>query len=138
ARLGGLVLLRAHGLVGRRRGSLCRPVGAPERPVRAKRPARLPAGRLQQPRARERDAGFTVGGQIDGWRKEKVDPMRIDFVFAGQPGPTHRSRVIFNGDFYPVISDHYGVLTEEGECTSGPPAKAGGPDAFGGFICAAS
>lgn len=40
--------------------------------------------------------------------------MRIDFVFAGQPGPTHRSRVIFNGDFYPVISDHYGVLTEEG------------------------
>lgn len=65
-------------------------------------------------RARERDAGFTVGGQIDGWRKEKVDPMRIDFVFAGQPGPTHRSRVIFNGNFYPVVSDHYGVLTEEG------------------------
>ena len=57
---------------------------------------------------------LTPWGQIDGWRKEKVDPMRIDFVFAGQPGPTHRSRVIFNGDFYPVVSDHYGVLTEEG------------------------
>lgn len=65
-------------------------------------------------RAAERDAGATVGGQIDGWRKEKVDPMRIDFAFAAQPGATRSSRVIFNGDFYPVISDHYGVLTEDG------------------------
>ena len=65
-------------------------------------------------RAKARDAGATVGGQIDGWRKEKVDPMRIDFTFAAQPGATRSSRVIFNGDFYPVISDHYGVLTEEG------------------------
>lgn len=38
--------------------------------------------------------------------------MRIDFAFLrGLPAPD-RSRVIFNDSFYPVISDHYGVLTE--------------------------
>lgn len=64
-------------------------------------------------RARSRDAGATVGGQIDGWRKGKVDPMRIDFAFSNRPGHTARSRVIFDGAFYPVISDHFGVLTHE-------------------------
>ena len=64
-------------------------------------------------RAEERDSGVTVGGQIDGWRKSRVDPMRIDFTLTDAPGRTLRSRVIFNGAFYPVISDHFGVLTEE-------------------------
>lgn len=64
-------------------------------------------------RAEERDSGITVGGQIDGWRKSRVDPMRIDYTLTDAPGRTLRSRVIFNGAFYPVISDHFGVLTEE-------------------------
>lgn len=65
-------------------------------------------------RARKKDAGATVAGQIDGWRQGAVDPMRIDFAFTNHPGTTLSSRVIFGGDFYPVISDHFGVLTEEG------------------------
>ena len=62
--------------------------------------------------AKNRDKGITVGGKIDGWREGKDDAMRIDFAFLrGLPAPD-RSRVIFNDSFYPVISDHYGVLTE--------------------------
>lgn len=64
-------------------------------------------------RAQSKDDGITVGGQIDGWRKEQVDPMRIDFIFTDALGTTLSSRVIFNGSFYPVISDHRGVLIEE-------------------------
>ena len=64
-------------------------------------------------RAESRDSGVTVPGQIDGWREEAVSGFRLDCCFAGQPGCTLSSRVIFNGDFYPVVSDHFGVLTEE-------------------------
>ncbi|MBO4378705.1 MAG: endonuclease/exonuclease/phosphatase family protein [Clostridia bacterium] len=64
-------------------------------------------------RAEERDSGVTVPGQIDGWRQTEVNGFRLDFCLAGQPGRTLRSRVIFNGDFYPAVSDHFGVLTEE-------------------------
>ena len=66
-------------------------------------------------RAEVRDSGVTVPGQIDGWREEAVSGFRMDLCLAGQPGRTLRSRVIFNGDFYPVVSDHFGVLTEESE-----------------------
>ena len=38
--------------------------------------------------------------------------MRIDFVFSREMPAPRSSRVIFNGTFYPVISDHFGVLTE--------------------------
>lgn len=62
--------------------------------------------------AKNRDEGITVGGKIDGWREGKDGAMRIDFAFLrGLPAPD-RSRVIFNDSFYPIISDHYGVLTE--------------------------
>ena len=64
-------------------------------------------------RAENRDAGVTVPGQIDGWWDEKVSGFRIDYCLAAQAGRTLRSRVIFNGDFHPVVSDHFGVLTEE-------------------------
>ena len=53
-----------------------------------------------------------MGGNIDGWREGKVDAMRIDFVFCREMPAPKSSRVIFNGKFYPVISDHFGVLTE--------------------------
>ena len=64
-------------------------------------------------RAENRDSGITVPGQIDGWRHEAVSGFRMDLCLAGQPGRTLRSNVIFNGDFHPVVSDHFGVLTEE-------------------------
>ena len=64
-------------------------------------------------RAEEKDRGITVPEQIDGWRNRKVDGLRLDLCLARQQGRTLRSRVIFNGDFHPRISDHFGVFTEE-------------------------
>ena len=64
-------------------------------------------------RAETRDGGVTVPGQIDGWRETEVNGFRLDFCFAGQPGKTLRSKVVFDGETFPVVSDHFGVLTEE-------------------------
>ena len=69
-------------------------------------------------RAADKDAGITVPGQIDGWRDGRVEGLRLDLCLAGQPGRTLRSRVIFNGAFYPVISDHFGVFTWEDNAES--------------------
>ena len=65
-------------------------------------------------RAERKDGGVTVPGQIDGWRDQQVDGIRLDLCLAAQPGRTLESRVIFNGDFYPAVSDHFGVMTLEG------------------------
>lgn len=64
-------------------------------------------------RAAQKDEGSTVLGRIDGWRKAPADRIRIDQVWTNRPGTTLRSRVIFDGAYYPMISDHLGVLTEE-------------------------
>ncbi|MGL5249719.1 MAG: endonuclease/exonuclease/phosphatase family protein [Enterovibrio sp.] len=61
--------------------------------------------------AEQKDEGTTVVKKIDGW-EENTQRLRLDFVFANQPVGVKRSRTIFTGDFYPVISDHFGVLTE--------------------------
>ena len=64
-------------------------------------------------RAEEKDSGVTVPQQIDGWRDQPVEAFRLDLCLADRPGRTLRSRVIFNGSFHPVVSDHFGVLTVE-------------------------
>lgn len=66
-------------------------------------------------RAETHDEGITVTGQIDGWRKEKVDGMRIDHIWTNCPGRTLYSKVIFDGVNYPIVSDHFGVIAAE-EC----------------------
>lgn len=83
--------------------------------------------------AREKDRGITVGKVIDGWRErlsdqklqkslksdgriisEDQDPclegMRIDYIWCSCRVPILSSRVICNGENYPVVSDHYGVM----------------------------
>lgn len=64
--------------------------------------------------AENRDDGVTVKGIIDGWikSKNKADGMRIDHVFSRHKPHIIRCGVIFNGENYPIISDHYGVLVE--------------------------
>jgi maltose 6'-phosphate phosphatase len=49
-------------------------------------------------------------GQIDGWRDGP--PRRIDYVFKrnGAPLQVASIDVIFNGYFYPIVSDHFGLL----------------------------
>lgn len=67
--------------------------------------------------ADHRDSGITVPGIIDGWRDRagNAEGMRLDYIWCSQPRPIADSRVIFNGQNLPVISDHFGVLIETKE-----------------------
>lgn len=49
-------------------------------------------------------------GRIDGW--EYGSPKRIDHIFKrnGQPLRIRCMDTIFNDDFYPVVSDHFGYV----------------------------
>lgn len=61
--------------------------------------------------AADKDAGVTIAGEIAGWENNKQD-LRIDLILAGQLVDTKYSRVIFNRENKPVVSDHYGVEVE--------------------------
>ncbi len=64
--------------------------------------------------AAQKDSGITVGTVIDGW-KEKLDDtkgMRIDHIWCSKKAEIKSSKVIFNGDNEPVVSDHYGVIIQ--------------------------
>lgn len=69
--------------------------------------------------AGERDGGLTVRGAIDGWRDrledEPPEGMRIDYAWCSEAPEVSRSQVVFDGVNAPVISDHFGVLTETEE-----------------------
>jgi len=49
-------------------------------------------------------------GQIDGWKNSH--PKRIDYIFKrnGAPMKIQYMDVIFNENFYPIVSDHFGYL----------------------------
>lgn len=65
--------------------------------------------------AAQKDGGMTVRGVIDGWR-DRVTPdlagMRIDQIWCSRQQPVVSSRVLFNGESGPVVSDHFGILAE--------------------------
>ncbi|TDL32740.1 endonuclease [Jeotgalibacillus sp. S-D1] len=61
--------------------------------------------------AEEKDSGKTVPGKIAGW-EENDSQLRIDFILTNQPVEASSSRVIFNGENRPVVSDHFGVEVE--------------------------
>lgn len=58
--------------------------------------------------AEEKDAGITVKGKIAGWSENKQD-LRIDLILSTEPVKVKTSKVIFNGDHKPLVSDHFGV-----------------------------
>lgn len=61
--------------------------------------------------AEEKDDGITVKGKITGWSQNKED-LRIDLILSTETARVKSSRVIFNGDHKPVVSDHFGVEVE--------------------------
>ncbi|WP_211653363.1 endonuclease/exonuclease/phosphatase family protein [Planococcus alpniumensis] len=58
--------------------------------------------------AEEKDAGITVKGKIAGWSDNKQD-LRIDLILSTEPVTVKSSKVIFNGEHKPLVSDHFGV-----------------------------
>ncbi len=67
--------------------------------------------------AAEKDSGITVEGCIDGWKSyydstEAPKGMRIDHIWCSHPVSVKRSRVLFNGNQEPKVSDHFGVMIE--------------------------
>lgn len=69
--------------------------------------------------AERKDAGITVGGVIDGWKDKankdfelKEQGMRIDYIFCNKEISVKSSEVVFNGENYEIVSDHYGILAE--------------------------
>ena len=58
--------------------------------------------------AEDKDMGATVQGEIAGWQGNKLD-LRIDLILATHKLKVKSSKVIFNGHYKEVVSDHYGV-----------------------------
>ena len=63
--------------------------------------------------AASKDGGITVEHAIDGWREHgEISGMRIDYIWTSRRVPVISSRTIFNGASYPIVSDHFGIITE--------------------------
>lgn len=64
--------------------------------------------------AKNKDSGITVKKVIDGWEEKlsAADGMRIDQIWCSKKMTVKSSRVIFNGENYPVVSDHCGVIID--------------------------
>lgn len=59
-------------------------------------------------------SGITVGSKIAGWthRELPAQGARVDHIFCKPACRVNTSRVIFNGGDEPVVSDHFGLVTE--------------------------
>ena len=63
--------------------------------------------------AASRDSGVTVANAIDGWREQgEIPGMRIDYIWTSRRVPVISSRTIYDGTSFPVVSDHFGIITE--------------------------
>ena len=69
--------------------------------------------------AEQKGKDFTVFGIIDGWRDklpdQNVSGMRLDYIWCSQEKEIRSSRILFDGENEPVVSDHFGVLIETKE-----------------------
>lgn len=59
--------------------------------------------------AEEKIGSNTTPGVIDGWRDTGETSMRIDYIITNHTPKVICSEVIFDGNKYPVVSDHFGV-----------------------------
>ncbi len=64
--------------------------------------------------ADNKDNGITVAKAIDGWKdKNSFDNgMRIDQIWCSEKVSVSSCKVIFNGQNYPIVSDHFGVVID--------------------------
>ena len=61
-----------------------------------------------------KDNGITVHKKIAGW-EGNTGGIRIDHLWHNRAYSVERSLVVCNGAWYPVVSDHFGVMTEYSE-----------------------
>jgi len=61
--------------------------------------------------ALDKDSGHTVKGEIKGW-DENTGNLRIDLILTNKQVNVKSSKVIFNDENKPIISDHFGVEIE--------------------------
>ncbi len=61
--------------------------------------------------ASHREGEATVAGEIDGWQGDERS-KRIDLILTNRPGRIAWAKVIFDGQRYPAISDHYGLCVQ--------------------------
>lgn len=61
--------------------------------------------------ATKKDDGYSVLGSIAGWEKSDHN-KRIDFIFTTYKPNVSYHQIIFNGENYEVVSDHFGVECE--------------------------
>ncbi len=59
----------------------------------------------------QKEKGETVIKKIDGW-EDNTEKLRIDYIFINKPLKVKTHTTIFNNDFYPVISDHFGIVLD--------------------------
>lgn len=67
--------------------------------------------------AEKKDSGITVGKVIDGWRDRINDVdaakgVRLDYIWTNKAIRIKSTKVIHNGENYPIVSDHFGVVIE--------------------------
>lgn len=62
-------------------------------------------------KADEKIGSATVLSDIDGWEGH-TDEKRIDYIFTDYSGDIQSSRVVFDGNKEPIVSDHFGVAVE--------------------------
>lgn len=60
--------------------------------------------------AKQSDDGITVGGSIDGWRSEKDEPRRLDYILCNRSFSPARCEVVLRGK--DAISDHCGICVQ--------------------------
>lgn len=66
--------------------------------------------------AEERHGENTVEEMIDGWRDTKPGSgMRIDYIWTLHRERVKSCRIVCDGEEYPKVSDHYGVMIETEE-----------------------
>ncbi|MGY3704129.1 hypothetical protein BW731_08060 [Vagococcus martis] len=52
---------------------------------------------------------YTIPEEIDGWEGTK-EQLRIDYAFISEKHRVRLHQVVFDGDIYPCVSDHYGIM----------------------------
>lgn len=62
-------------------------------------------------KAKNKTGEYTIERSIDGWAENK-EGKRIDYIFVNQEMIVRTHRVLFDGIFTPVISDHYAIEAE--------------------------